>query len=641
MFIPILIEANQGGQLPSPKKTCERPDSHKDEFVCKQPYDAGSNTFGGRPYVEDFLGLPDGLELYGAMFWNKRLSRRERLVSIKNFGWRIEPVHFSCANVGAAILALISEHPEDFVFYRIQVAVIFELPAWDTANDQKEISYSKTEKIEGAVCLTRIRPEEDPLNVFTPFLNGIEIKIPITKVPDTYFANSYPCKLLIHTSDGTRMVTLPPITKATEEKIRTAALGAWAGAVSSCCAKSKLIANPRWIIDPPDVYRERHDWNVIVNGLRPGERVRLEDSLERVVASVRADHHGRALLQTFLLPQSYNGQLHVKRSAPMAPAPIHAVDENLNFEDIRPEEFIVPEDYIAIDVKQIQLLQRSEIQTAEPFQALTPVVAEDRSALLVAQRSGLTLYDLSTPDQPRLMAQVKLPGMVGALATSRELLTCGRGGVYALTVDLEGAIVEHLSERNVSAMATLGTQIFVLHDGGLEVWDQNHQTVEVFEVPGAHLLAATDSQLLVGSKSGVTIFAASERGNIRPLGEYRFEGLTCILTSELVGGDEQVLLQGDTRAELLDLSNPDRIAVWKPIARSRKATASCSIAICSSKRMLRPDLSSSTRSAQRPGLKNSHVSIGPMHTLRSDLNGPDGGWRDLLGMGRFVKMGIG
>lgn len=558
--IPILMEANKGGKLPTPKADCVRPDSKQDAFVCTQPFNGGSMTVGGRPFIEDYLGLSEGLVLYGGTFWNRSLSRRERLISIEGSsrGWVVNSVPFSCASIGPAKLANISNHPENFAAYTTHVAVNFALPAWRAENDWKEISESPTVQTRGDVCLVRVRIQDDPLNVFVPYAKDLQISIPITSVPDAYFANPYPCNLLIYTSDGARMITLPPLEKVSYETLRAITLNAWAKAVSICYAKSHQFKDPRWIIDPPDLMRERHFWAVVISGLQAGEQVSLENTAEQVMATAHADLQGRAFMQT-LLPSFYSGQLLLRRSA----LDVHPVLESFNqslSNEFNPEEFVVPEDYVAIDAKHIQLLQQSEIVLDEPPQMLVPLGLTNCSGLLIVQRSGIAVYDLAMLKQPHLITRIELSELSGVLPTGREMLAWGQHGIYAITIDRDNSAVDLLLEKPVLAVANQKDRCFVLYDGRLEVWNPERVIEQVFEIEGAQRLATTESYLLVGNDHGIQIFFMATGMPLEVVGEYFFEGLTGIIYSNWIGRGEQVILQGD-HAELIDLSNPYQVVV--------------------------------------------------------------------------------
>lgn len=563
--ILILGEANTGGKAPSVGATCVRPDPAKDAFICTQPFDSSPFPLGGLPRLQDWLGRPDGLVLLGTMFWNERLGREFRLTSIETQPFKLDTPHFSCAQVGGpAGLAQITGHPEWFVAYAARVTLAFEPRALDHENAHRGISISRRNLIPPYICAARVRPEDDPLNVFAPYVTfddsnpyvaTVTVRVQVTAVPDAYFtdAHRYPCRLLIHTSHGTRMLTLPAITRASADDMKSLTLNAWARRVSVCKAKSRRY-DPRWIIDPADMYRERHHWDVMVAGLRPGERVSLRDRGERVVSAIRANRQGTAWLRALLSPEAYGGRLSVGRAAPEPRFDRDGVDDA--------SDVVLLDNYLAIDVKQTQLLLKSEIATDGPVLGVTPAMLGGRPGLLTVQPAGIAAYDLSRPEQPRLVLRSALNGMSGALARGEEILAWGERGVVSLQVAPEfGELdVAQASPRPAIAMASTGRQIFVITEGCLEIWDRGGRRDSVVAAPGARLLAATSSHLLVGTERGVTIYELGGREHLHPAGEYRHEGLARIVASELVGKDCEFLLEGPFRSELIDVSDPEHVA---------------------------------------------------------------------------------
>src|SRR4030095_1421140 len=113
-------------------------------------------------------------------------------------------------------------------------------------------------------------------------------------------------------------------------------------------------------------------------------------------------------------------------------------------------EYTVPRDYVAIDVKQTQLLLTGVIQASEPVRAVAPVILSGRPGLLLVQDSGVAFYDISPGEQARLLLRVSSPdlaGFSGALAIGHEIVAWGLKGIVVLSLDQDfGEIhVEQLS----------------------------------------------------------------------------------------------------------------------------------------------------------------------------------------------------
>ncbi|WP_280301739.1 hypothetical protein [Nocardia abscessus] len=169
----LLAFSNKGGLAPSPGPECVRPDPEKDEFTCTRPLNADSVAFGGRPLLIRMQALPSGMVLHGITSWFERLGRDLRLSSIVVRPFQLDGNRPSCNGIGPAGLALRIEHPESFVVYSAAVDVAFEpAPLYDGAHGVMFISTRRTPDalIEPHICAARVRPDDDPLNVFAPYV---------------------------------------------------------------------------------------------------------------------------------------------------------------------------------------------------------------------------------------------------------------------------------------------------------------------------------------------------------------------------------------------------------------------------------------------------------------------------------------
>jgi hypothetical protein len=508
--------------------------------------------------------------LKGYGYWIRQLANDYHIAAIDSQTFKLDRVRLSCGQLGAAILGRISEHPEDFVTYTSNVNLTFELNPTEPDIPIAFISRSKTNRIPPVVCAVRVRPEDDPLNIFAPHVSfnyvpgqssklivQIRVRVPLGNVPPAYFAQPYPCILLIQTSVGTRMVKLSVIQQADANSVKAIAMEAWARRVSECYAKSRSF-NPTWKIDPGDYYNEKHFWDVVVAGLRSGEQVSLRNQQGRAVAAIRAGGEGTARLRALLSPNDYDGKLIFTRSS--APVPLR----RLRIED-EPSESDAPlsENYIRIDVKQTQFLLQSEIENGETVVAAASIMLGTRHALLVVQPSGVLAYDLSQPQYPRDAARLGLPRLSGALPLGNKILAWGDKGIYALEIDLEhGEIsVAQLSTLPTLGAARVGQRLFVLSQDRVDLWEQNDRREELFKAPQARFLTATSTHLLVASDDNIKIYRIV--GQERPvhLGEHRVEGLSSMAASRLIGREEQVVLERCSGSELIDLSNPKCVTV--------------------------------------------------------------------------------
>jgi hypothetical protein len=559
--------ANKSGRSPD-LTNCVRTDPDKDEFNCTRPFNSGNALIGGLPELHELQARLEGPVFSGDLFWRKRLGRDFKLSAVNIQPFKLATQHFDCNQIGAAGLGLINEHPEWVSFYEASITLEFEVAPLSATNEVDGIgtSSSNLDIIPSYICSARVRPEDDSLNIFgpyitiddsSPYFKVIVIRLPLTVVSEDYFNAPYPCYVLIQTSAGARMITIPAITRVTKQEAKNAALGAWARRVSICKAKSQSY-NPQWIIDPPDFYEERHRWEVVVSGLQPHEEVFLrtvETAKSHTIASVRANRNGMAVLRANLLPESYGGKLNFRRSIQSA----NDTGRSATGGDMKElETRQVP----VIDVKQTELLLISQIPIDESFVSVAPLIIDDRPALLTLTTDAVAIIDLSHATHPSILVQKSINGISGTVAAGEAILAWAEQGVLRLTVDLEAGDVrfESLSTDRVDAMVNSGSRILILSQGRLEVWNHRRSQESSIEVQDGYSLAASSSHALVCTPYGVKVFEIQGE-RLRAANEHPSKDVQRVLWLEEVCDDHQFLLESSQGIELVDVSDPERLVV--------------------------------------------------------------------------------
>jgi hypothetical protein len=543
---------NKGGMAPSPGATCVRPDPDKDEFDCTLPMPFGSGLLGPTLRLHDSFGRPDGLVFLGDVFWHRRLACPTRLNGVNAPPLKLDTPHYSCGVGTASGLAAIETNPGSYATYHARIDLDFDRVPLPADNSTAPVSVNFNDVLQPYVFLARVRPEDDPLGVFGRWLKvddgGVDVEIPVVAVPAAYFNHPYSCPVLIQTSDGSRLVTLPPIVQATADEVQRITRGAWVDTVSNCYAKSQAY-NPRWEIDPASRF-ERHHWEVVVGGLQPGETVSLDRAVGRSVAVARADRSGSARLRALLLPDEYAGELSFVRSGGAPPSR----------GDRSPEE-LVAEGFVSIDTRQLQLLLVAEVavDAAGPVAAAVPLRVGDRQGLAVLAGGELVAYRPHHEEFSQELGRLQVPGYEGLLGLDDEAALWGRAGLAVARVDLDGAVVtlEVVSDEPVLAMADAGRTAYVLRQGRIEAWDRDGAAEPVLEAVEATTLAASPSAVVVGWRDRVVAYTQEGR-RLQPRSEWAADGVRRVAAATALGGDSHFLVHAD-RTTLIDVSGDDGI----------------------------------------------------------------------------------
>jgi hypothetical protein len=149
----------------------------------------------------------------------------------------------------------------------------------------------------------------------------------------------------------------------------------------------------------------------------------------------------------------------------------------------------------------------------------------------------------------------------GALSSGNRILAWGNEGILALDLDLELRRIrtEQLYAAPTLAVTSVGPQVFALCRDAVEVWNRDGRREELFKAPQARILVASPTHLLVGWDNAVNIYQASGGKRPKLVGEHTIKGLSRIVASELIGRTWHFILEGSSRSELIDVSDPDRV----------------------------------------------------------------------------------
>jgi hypothetical protein len=231
------------------------------------------------------------------------------------------------------------------------------------------------------------------------------------------FTDAKPIRVIVHTTEGVRMLTMPPIPDVPIDRLR--------GELIQLPGECKTLTddftrrfgryNVKWSVDPPETMRaHRRLWDILVGGVTAGEELELlADGGERVAGAV-ASSEGFARL-TFLDNET-------NRPADMAVA--RTSERKLQTRDGASAP--------TVTATQTILEVRSDVEFDDRATSVSVGSVDGREILAVLTPKSVDVVDVSRPDRPVTIASFENSGYERVSIMGSAILVEGESGVSEL-----------------------------------------------------------------------------------------------------------------------------------------------------------------------------------------------------------------
>jgi hypothetical protein len=402
-----------------------------------------------------------------------------------------------------------------------------------------------------------------------PAFNGFRLTIVFAQnvsalARRTFFLNPYPCKVLVLTSGGARIVTLAPPVEPSTAELDKIIEGAATLAKARCKAltvprdrsfKLDLLSDP----DPRDILRL---WEIHLVGLELGTVVQLQDGKGNVLDERTASYGGS--LDLFGL--SNERSLMMRHTG----APVVAN---------------IPGKLMGL--RQGTLLPQIIFSPGFRAQRVDMVNTRRGEILVVSGAEQVALYDISTPSSPRLMASDSLGARWNWRLESGELVFDAQSGTY----DLADAFLvprerSHQLECGNSKVIRHGGTEYRLTRAGIQIRNSRNCPEESLCVREATDLVSCANHLVVATPVGLLVF---QYGADSPVGTFglpkpQFLGGTSILPRDQLivrSGDRTVILDFRSPSEPKVVADFKETPAWMSLAIGERAAARiCENGVC-------------------------------------------------------------
>ena len=330
-----------------------------------------------------------------------------------------------------------------------------------------------------------------------------EIAINIAAPNPTYYNAPYPLDLLVKTSGGTRLLRFnpPPVITADDYKKLAAGLLVKIGNCEVLVdewARLHRGYNPLWGPRPGDAAIVKHQWEVIVTGLRPGEKVALLNLQNREIASA-VSTGGPMRLMTIVPPAAEKelSIMHIGRQSTVA-----AIESMISHTGEKQHEGTKK----GIEVRQTLLTYKGSIPLRGKCQKLLAVDFAGRQMVAAILQDHVVLYDFSNQHLPMAIRTWSMYGVRGVINWLGGLLAYGDEGMQWCNHgnnnrnNPNGCVCTPIKE-----VAAHERSLYAITAEGIQVYSASLCPVVSTKIEHAESIIALGDKLIIGGKRGLTI----------------------------------------------------------------------------------------------------------------------------------------
>jgi hypothetical protein len=437
------------------------------------------------PSITALLALDDGIALTGPL---DVTSYTKGALDVTAHNFKLETPSFSCSSAGPEIVAAFANSPTSFDILHAQVFV----------------NYSGTMP----TFLCSVTPLLDAKNVFpvssirwdypqAPLTIFVHPPVP---PPVYYSAGAYPCVLLVKTTAGTRVISIPPPPALTQDDIEriTADIIIKLGNCEQLYDRwwrLHSLVDPPWEINPRDRVETLHLWQVEVTGLELGGTVTLKDFSQREIATAR-ERAGRVPLMTALVAPGANRDLSIVHGAPQRVAST----ENPTSSNTKHK----------LAITQRLLLRVGHVQLDQPCLQLLPAILMRRRAVLAVMGDRLIALDISG-HRATLLASWSRQGIQGVVKLRDRFLMFGAEGLESLDVDANTVSRSSgCDAQDIRCAAAASGFMFGAGSHGLHVFTPQLCGTRIGDVDNPKGLVFVGGKLIAASATSLIVYDISE-----------------------------------------------------------------------------------------------------------------------------------
>lgn len=352
-----------------------------------------------------------------------------------------------------------------------------------------------------AICDARVVDDEydqfSPYLTVTPSLEGgtIQVSVPVDGVVADYVANPYPCKVLVTTNGGARLISFPPLKTLSAEEIAALNQTRLIMKVVYCTEWAHFFwgkhYNPKWDIDPPEeaVKATKLAQVGVAAGTSVG-RIVLEGEQRRVLAV--ADVRPRSVVHiSALLPADSDFTVRGEPS-----------------QETRDEETTAGR----ITVHEALLAKATTCRFSDAVTTVSLGRVGQHRAMFCTAGGDLWAIDIRVLTSPRIISRLRGLSLDGFLPTAEGGVGCGSEGLVLVKAGARPGLsdAEVISRARARSLVRYRGLIYALSDESLSIHDLSLEQIGQVDLPGCETMLVVGDELVVAGHRVVTRLALSD-----------------------------------------------------------------------------------------------------------------------------------
>ncbi len=516
-FGSLMAAGDVVSKLPPPSPPgakCAKSDEDEAKITCTQQVDLGENPLLGDLTLTGIRGLSNGPLLTGTIDPPATIDAAEISVSSSGFDrvWKdpcdpqpelVVRAHIGISDISdTAILAPIE---------LCELTVLDDPPEGSTAPSQ----------------FTLYMTVQSFLSVYL----SIGFEIPESALSPEYLGNPYDLRVLIKTSAGVRLVTIPAIEKLSDADKSQLDAELMNIKVTKCKKWMEWwddkVFLPNWLPDPPPLrgIEVEHLWQMFVNELHPGDAIGFRDSGGESLG-VAHSNEGVAQLSALTAPAAAS-EIAIVGTQKAGAQAVNATARQLSSSRIGARH---SGNRARLEVKQVLLGRASIVRLHRECLHFALGQFNAFPALICTTSGDVRVYDLRKPALPSLAFQAVITGARGALPWRGGVLSWGEYGLrnLAQTGRGERRTVESADIHGIEQVHTSRGHVYALGGDRVHICDPALQRVHELNVPGAMNFAITDRTLLVANARGIAIWRLDDPAHPVEASFYKIPGIDAL-----------------------------------------------------------------------------------------------------------------